>query len=444
MSKVEDFFNGYINLEKTGEFNYGRTLDRMRQLLIACNSPQADIPKTIIIAGSKGKGSTSEMLNCLLQSAGLRVGLYTSPHLLNWTERIRVQNIAIKEAQAQELIQNMFESDVCQQLSPAPTYFEWMTALAWLHFKSQSVDVVIMEVGLGGRFDATNAHPADMAIIAPIGLEHQQILGDNVVQIAKEKSGVIHSGQKVILAKQVSEVHAVLTQAAITAGAEYFDTFKQIKGIRQVLSEFGSRTLIQTQTWGQIEFDLPVLGQHQIENACTAIAALEQYALSEKMNIAVDQIKQGLKHIQCQGRVQLLKYGANPNSIWIIDGAHNRESARALAEAIRLHMQNKFVHLILGMFCDKDINAFMDGIKGMNIKKIYTVNVKSYRSYKSIDLAKALAHTPYIIEACDDLFQAMAVVEKNRQYNDIGVITGSMYLAGEMLLMHHRDELCTN
>ncbi|MFT5207087.1 MAG: dihydrofolate synthase/folylpolyglutamate synthase [Candidatus Omnitrophota bacterium] len=444
MSKAEGFFNSYINLEKTGEFNYGRTLDRMRQLLIACDSPHKSIPKTIIVAGSKGKGSTSEMLNCLLQSAGLRVGLYTSPHLLNWTERIRVQNVAIEEAQAQELIENIFESDACKQLTPEPTYFEWMTALAWLYFKSQGVDVVIMEVGLGGRFDATNAHAADMAIITPIGLEHQQVLGDTVAKIAKEKSGVIHSGQKVILARQAKEAHIVLAEAAIEAGAEYIDTFKQIKGIRQVLSGSGSQTLIQTQTWGELEFELPVLGQHQIENACTAIVALEQYALSEKLDITADKIKRGLNRIQCQGRVQVLRYSPQPNSTWIVDGAHNQESARALAEAIRLHMQNKSVHLIMGMFCDKDIEAFMDGIKGMNIKKIYTVNVKSNRSYTSIDLAKALAHTPYIIEVCDDLAQAVAVVEKNRQFEDIGVITGSMYLAGEMLSMRPKDELCTN
>jgi dihydrofolate synthase/folylpolyglutamate synthase len=429
MRSLESLLNQFINLERTGEFHYGRTLERMSSLCQRLGNPQSGTYDTIVVAGSKGKTSTATYLAGMLQAAGLKVGLYTSPHLLTWHERIRVNGEPITEAEALAEFSRHESSFVIAQSPARPTYFEVMTGLAFLYFKSQKIDVAVLEVGLGGRFDATNVVDSVMSVITPIGLEHQIILGDTINEIAYEKAGIIKDCQVVHSAPQRLEAGEVIQEAA-----------QQKNSVVKILSE------------SRFEGDsLKALGEHQLLNASLALNVAEGYLRSKKIQFIQDTLKKSAEDKVMEGRFEIL----SQCPLLIVDGAHNVDSAKALSKTILHHYPNLKWNLIIGMFRDKKPKEFLQELKSIALKRIIAVPVDSYRSFTAQELISAINSHPEHFASLEhrlrdgsqdssaatqnDRFKnieiALSIEDALDQLNRAGdttptLITGSLYLVG--------------
>ena len=332
--------------------------DRPRRLLQLLGDPhQAYL--AIHIAGTKGKGSVAAMCAAVLRAAGLRVGLYTSPHLRDLRERIRV----IKADDAEGLISKadfVALMDVMKRhfdAVPGVTWFEIMTAVAFRHFADQQVDIAVVEVGLGGRLDATNALTPLVSVITSLSLDHTYLLGDTLAQIAREKGGIIKAGVPVVSAPQSEEAVAVLQ--SIAADRQTHLTFVgqdwQYQGV--------SRKLIITRSPAEAfvpvpsNFELALAGEHQLENGAVALAALERIR-QQVPGITMAAIREGLAAIKWDGRLQIV-FEADNQPTLLVDSAHNKDSAAKLAVALAKDFSYKNLWFIYGAPEDKEIAQMM-------------------------------------------------------------------------------------
>ena len=310
-------------------------LENIRRLLAALGEPHRRFP-SILIGGTNGKGSTASFLASILRASGCRVGLYTSPHLLEFTERIRVDGRAIAKVsvarltnELRSIVADLFTSPHTSQLAPRtpshPTFFEVTTALAFLHFFRSNVDYAVVEVGLGGRFDATNVLDHELAVITNIALEHQDYLGKTLGAIAAEKAGIVREGKHVVTAVDAPEALAVIAEACRVRGAnlvtvhatcEWKIIESDLSGQRFVVSQAGEPTG---------EFAIRLLGRHQVTNAVSALASA-RLLRARGAAISERSIREGLRHARWPGRLQLIP---GPPLV-ILDAAHNPAGAHAL------------------------------------------------------------------------------------------------------------------
>ena len=333
-------------------------LDRMRALLARLNNPQDTVP-TIHITGSKGKGSTSAILESILRAAGYRTALYTSPHLHTERERIRLEGQPIAPATMAACAAKV---RAAAEGLTGLTFFEAITAIAFLAFAEANVDVAIIEVGLGGTLDATNTISTPLAaIITPISLEHTHILGDTHARIARDKAGIIKPGRPVIVALQVDEAWQEIAAVAKQRQAPLVDVAREWTWERRALSLHGQTIALRHHTrpeWAWNNLHLALLGMHQIGNAATAIATLT--TLRERGALAWDDaaLQAGLAHVRWPARTEVL----NAHPFVLVDGAHNDASAEALADTLRdlaFHgdVQWDRLWIVLGVSADKNIAA---------------------------------------------------------------------------------------
>ena len=381
--------------------NFG--LERAQKLAALAGSPQAKL-RFIHVAGTNGKGSTCAMLESIYRAAGLRVGLFTSPHLVSFRERIQVNRQLIPENEIVRLVAEI--QPLLKQFSTDnhPTMFEVVTVMALKYFVEQKCDLVIWETGLGGRLDATTIVTPLVSVITNIALDHTEWLGDTLEKIASEKSGIIKSGVPVITAENQPAALGVIQKAALEKNAP----------LVKVNSEFG----IQNS-------ELSLLGEHQKQNA--ALAAATVRVLQKEIIVSDSQIKIGFQNVNWSGRLQLMQRGGQKI---LLDGAHNVAGAETLRATLEKDFAGNKPVFIFGALADKNWPAICRGLAPI-AAKIITVPVASKRTATAEELANGFRNcdSKLSVLAKANLAEAISA-SKNEPFI---VITGSLYLVGEAL-----------
>ena len=339
-------------------------LKRMQDFLHLLGDPHQKYP-IILVAGTKGKGSTSAMIASALEAGGYRTGLYTSPHLLDYTERIQINKQPIPKEAFSILVKNI--KPVVTKIEGLTT-FEITTALGFLHFAEQKTDIVVAEVGLGGRLDATNVVDPLVSVITSISYDHMNVLGNTLQQIASEKGGIIKRGHPVVFAPQADEALTELNRIAgdnkspiVKVGKDYLfaslshslynQTFLIWPESDQQLADEYIETSGRT-VWEPVRLSIPLLGFHQVENAATAYTTL-QVIKRNGITITEGEIKTGFSNVNWPARFEILQH----DPLLIIDSAHNRDSALKLRLTIDDYLADLPVVLLFGASEDKDING---------------------------------------------------------------------------------------
>lgn len=400
------------------------SLARVETLLDRLGNPHEHLPPVFHVAGTNGKGSTIAFLDACLQADGRSVHAYTSPHLVGFNERIRLDGEAIHPERLYQLLRH------CEEVNggDAITYFEITSAAAFLAFRETPADVLLLEVGLGGRLDATNvvASP-EMCVLTPVGLDHQQFLGESIEEIAAEKAGILKEGTGAVVAPQETAASQIIEARAEELNAPLYRYGKEWRISRQ-----GDGLLYEDEK-GVVELPLPGLfGAHQIINAGAAVAALRH---SRFAGINVDALKRGVERTRWRARLQRLENGAlfeavGEGELWL-DGGHNPAAARILREAMEEMNKarpNKPLHLVAGMMDTKDAQGFFAEFKGL-AQSIATIPIPTEQRSASAKSLLAEAQAAGIKgEAFDSLLEACRAGEGCRV-----LLCGSLYLAGHVL-----------
>ena len=400
-------------------------LDTITELLGYMGNPHRRF-KTVHVTGTNGKGSVCAYIASVLGMAGYRVGLYTSPHLVRFNERIVVDGQEISDADVARIYAEMQPaigrtsggSNVKQ-----PTFFEVTTAMAFHYFAERKIDIGVIEVGMGGRMDATNViHPL-VAVLTRIGLEHTEHLGKSEDRIAREKAGIIKPGCRVVTVDQPT--FPIIAAQASASGCPVTVVGRDVRYRRLSFDRSGQR--IRIEDGGSIDLDIPLLGSYQPENAAIAFAAIRDLT---RMGIRIsgDAIMAGFRETSWPGRMQIVR--SNPTVI--VDGTHNAPGVPALAASLReLFPGEKFV-FVLGILDDKDLKAFADPL-GPLTSRLVIAKPETHRAYSPSEIARAFAGyvsdpllVPKVSEAVD---RAIELAGPDR----IVVVTGSIYTAGEAL-----------
>jgi len=397
------------------------TLDRVERLLAALGHPERQLPPVIHIAGTNGKGSTQAMLRAGLESAGKRVHAYTSPHLARFHERIRLAGELVSEPMLAALLH---DCEVANGKAPI-TFFEITTAAAFLGFARTPADYTLLEVGLGGRLDATNVIevPA-LSIITPVSIDHQQYLGETLAEIAGEKAGILKRGVPAIIGPQQDAALEVIETRAARLG-----TPLKIYGQHWHVTEEHARLVYQDED-GLLDLPMPVLiGAHQVQNAGVVIAALRALGFNETVCAAA------LTNVDWPARLQKLRHGplvdaASQGELWL-DGGHNPAAGQALAEALG-RLPKRPTHLICGMLNTKDIGGYLRPLVAC-ANTLHGVSIPGETATLSAaDTVAAAKEAGFqAVEAHDVLAAIKDIVAVDPSARIL--ICGSLYLAGTVL-----------
>ena len=411
-------------------------LDRMQRLCELLGDPQRGF-RSILVAGTNAKGSICAMTYEILRAANLRAGLYTSPHLEDVRERIRVNvdsrpstvdsqethdHIGQREfASLVKRLQPVIDSLKQDKMYGAPTYFEALTALAFLYFYQRGVDVAVLEVGLGGRLDATNVVEPAVSILAPIGLDHTDVLGSDVLAIAKEKAGIVKSGV-VVTASQKPDVLGYLRRTAAERGCRLVEYGRDISARIISHDPRGLTLAVQGVRGSYEELRLPLLGRHQAENAAVAVAAME---LLSDTGVPHSAVRSGLARAQWPGRLEVMP----GKPLVVFDGAHNAEAAQALRAALEELWPDRPKHLVIGMSRDKSLKD-VAAILGPIAASVTCSTSHHPRACDPHELARLFApHHPkagVVNDPVDALMYLLNVAEPD----SVIVVTGSLFLVG--------------
>lgn len=441
------YWFGRINYELRAPQPGDLKLDRMRSLLRLLGDPQNRF-RIIHVAGSKGKGSTSAMLASILRRSGYRTGLFTSPHLTEVEERIQVDGVSITRAELTALMADIQaaaddspndHSALSTHHSPqAPTFFEIATALGFLHFARRRVDIAVIEVGLGGRFDSTNVCQPMVSLITSISFDHTQQLGNTLASIAMEKSGIIKPGRPVVSGTTLAEPRRVIESIAgerraplRELGRDFHFTYEP--GRVAVQSERLPRVQVRTrrQLWPVMELGL--LGQHQAENAAVAIATVEELR-EQGLRIDDQAVASGLAEVCWPARLEVVRR----RPLVVLDCAHNVASAQALVDTLLLSFPPTRRHLIFAGSNDKDLAGMLRLLTPHFEHVYFTSYAHSLRSVPPDKLAEFLPVPDIAHTLCPTAKDAWQQACASSAPDDLICITGSVFLAGEL-----RPLICT-
>ncbi len=435
--ETTQYLESFINYENIPAYPYKEslTLERIRGFLEAIGSPQYSL-KCIHVAGTKGKGSTCAFLTYILRQAGYKVGLYTSPHLSDFRERIRIlKRSSVVSRQSQEDFEGAISkdalNDLTETLRPAIdkynknskygslSFFEVYTALAFIYFKEKKVDFAVLETGLGGRLDATNVVNPLACVITPISYEHTQKLGNTLREIATEKAGIIKSCQPIVItAPQGKEAMEVIRNKCVKVGAKLYAVGKDITFKVQ-----GSGFRVQGLTARYKNLRIGLLGRHQLINAAVAIGATEALG-NYGINVSAGSIKKGLYNTVWPGRCEVIA----KNPFIVLDGAQNVASSKALKQTIKESFKYKKLILVLGISSDKDIKGICSQLYDLADTVILTQS-HNPRAAKSEVLAGYFNGKDTCITA--NITEAGGFASGIAQKEDLVLVTGSLFVVGE-------------
>jgi len=425
------FLDRFTNYERALRYPYdgwAMNLTRVGRVLSVLDQPQQKF-QVIHLAGTKGKGSTAALIESLLRRAGYRTGLYTSPHLLSFHERIQVMGERISAEAVARVTSRLIPAAGAVERESALgelTYFEILTALALAHFAESGVEAAVLEAGLGGRYDATNICDPAVAVVTPISYDHMDILGETLAQIAGEKAMIIKPGRPAAVGPQPAEAFAVLTARAQAVAAplvrledHYRWPRRQESLAGEVFDLVGDRRLPGLK--------LPLLGDHQLQNAALAVLVCDLFAGRDRP-IPESAIREGLAQVRWPARFQVI---AGKPAI-VLDGAHNADSARYLAATLKRIFPGQKVRAVIGLGADKDVEGFFRELKPALFGVILTRS-QTMKAVPGERLAAALAGFAGEVEEVARVEDAVQQALAQAEAEEVVLITGSFYVIGEAI-----------
>ncbi len=412
----------------------------MRAILRELGDPQRRFP-SVLIAGTNGKGSTAATLASILRAAGHRTGLYISPHLLRVNERIRVNGEEIGEQEFGDIHQRV--EAVARRLVEAgelpwhPSFFEVLTAMAFDCFAGAGVEIAILEVGMGGRLDATNVVEPVVSVITDIALDHQKFLGDTITQIAREKAGIIRPGGVVVTLPQHPEANDVIGNTIAERGGRAVSAVPYVPpvspGARDVpgVAPNGVRTSYPLRVMGEeIVVDSPLVGRHQLRNIALAIAAAEELNRAG-FRVTARDIERGIRETRWPGRFQRIAGTAHSPEI-ILDVAHNPAGAWALRSALSEYAGDRPLVLVFGVMRDKAVGEIAEILFPL-AERVIATRADNPRSASPEEIREAAARTGAETELAPTVAAALARASELVEQDGVVVVTGSIYVVGEAL-----------
>ncbi|MFN7038604.1 MAG: bifunctional folylpolyglutamate synthase/dihydrofolate synthase [Alphaproteobacteria bacterium] len=412
--------------------NFG--LERIRALLKELGDPHKHIPPTIHITGTNGKGSTLSFIRSILEHSGYKLHTYTSPHLIRFNERIKIAGVEISDNEINELASMCKKAE--SRLTQPVSFFEGVTAMAFLAYKNTYADFTLLEVGMGGRLDATNVVENTIAsVVTPISYDHTQQLGQTLAQIAFEKAGILRKNTKAIISMQTDEASNVLNNQAELLNAPVYE-YEYDFGCEKLDGQF-----IYKDNKGEVYFPLPsLLGDHQIINATTAIATIKNLDIK---NVTDDKIASAIQNTYWPGRLEQLKKGRVVQSLpsglelWM-DGAHNDSGAQILANWCSVN-NDQPIYLICGMTKGRDSNNFLSYFKNI-VDLVIGVRVENESmSYLGDYITKAALNLGIKSVSLDSIEDGIEYIVNNFSNGKI-LVCGSLYLAGELMVKNNSHE----
>jgi dihydrofolate synthase/folylpolyglutamate synthase len=423
-----DYVLSFADYERASRSAVVFDLRRMEMLLEKLGNPERRaIP--LHVAGTKGKGSTAAMIASILTAAGYKTGLYTSPHLHSFTERIQVDKVPIAEAEFARLVEVMKpEVKAVNDFGAFGelTTFELLTTLAVAYFKGRGVNFQVLETGLGGRLDATNVVGPGVCVITSISYDHTEVLGDTLAQIAAEKTGIIKPGSIVVSSPQFPEAMAVIEEVCRERGVRLVKVGDDVTWERKAFSSDGQSFQLKG-IEHEYSLSLPLLGEYQLENAATAVTAVE--VLGERgVVVSAKAITSGLTQVHWLGRLQILR-----REPWfVVDCAHNAYSAKRLAEALRQYFDFERAVFILGVSSDKDINGIVAELVPLGGTIIVT-STQHPRALEPAKLAAEFSKRGIIPEVVENVTSAVDLALARVRPEDLICATGSIFVVAEVM-----------
>ncbi len=421
-----DTLYDFINYELKRQDRYSpdvMTLDRPRELLEKLGNPQQRYP-TIHLTGTKGKGSVGAMSASILQAAGYRVGLYSSPHLQDFRERFQINQELISQ---DDLAQIVYDIKPALDAVEGITWFEVVTALAFEYFARQQVDIAVIEVGLGGRLDATNVLTPLVSIITSLSFDHIHLLGNSLASIAAEKGGIIKPGIPVISAPQQLEAQTVLKRIASEHNAPLTLVGTDWE-YRSLSATRNGQSIVATHKNGtETTYTTALTGEHQAINTAVTIAAIEQVVASG-IEVSDTAIQEGLRTVNWPGRLEVVQ----ENPLVVLDAAHNRASAKWLRESLSTLFNARPITLVFGAKGDKDIHGMMEELLPIVDQIIITQAVDS-RAESPEEIVNIIQDIGYQGEIQVIPVVSNAIAAATTSVGDTGMVclTGSLYVVGE-------------
>ena len=429
-------------------------LKHMRVLLEAMGHPQKTFP-SVLIAGTNGKGSTAATLASILRASGLKTGLYTSPHLIRINERVRVQAEPIDDDEFARLhgaVDGVAERLVQEgELPWHPSFFEMMTAIAFSHFSRERVDLAVLEVGMGGRLDATNVVEPLLSVITDISLDHQKFLGNTVSEIAREKAGIIRRGVVVVTLPQQPAANDVIGNTILDLEAIAVSAVRYVPPLSPGSKPYlvtrtrnqslpGEQAATASENWYQYPLQVmgkeilvqsPLVGRHQLRNVALAIAGAEELAKHGLLGITPTSIERGIRETRWPGRFQVIR----ANDLWpeiVLDVAHNPAGAWALRSALSERYDDRPLIFVFGAMRDKAISEMTEILFPLAVRVMVT-RPANPRSAAPEEIQQAASRTGTDMEAENDVGRALERARSRAPKNAVIVITGSIYLVGEAM-----------
>lgn len=408
-------------------------LRRVDELLARLGNPHLKA-KTVHIAGTKGKGSVAAMVASALVAAGYDTGLFTSPHLVTFNERIRVNDRLISDRELVALVERL-QPEVAVVNEKATygriTTFELMVALAFGYFELKKVDWQVIEVGLGGRLDATNVVQPEVAVITSISLDHTEVLGDTLAEIATEKAGIIKPGVSLVISPQAAEAAGVIEEVCLAVGVKPVRVGSDVTW-QKLASDIDRQSLLVKGRLDSYRLSIPLLGQHQLRNAATAVAVME--ILQEKgFHISPENIVDGFSRVNWPGRLQVLRR----RPLLVVDGAHNPDSAAKLRQALEEYFDFDRAILIIGTSSDKDVAGIVAELAPLFDEVIVTRSIHP-RALETAPIAAEFKRYGLEAKETGDIVEALPLALARAGEKDIICVTGSLFVvAGAIAQAEH-------
>ena len=401
-------------------------LGRMRVLLERLGDPHLKTP-TIHVTGTKGKGSTAATIASVLTAQGYTPGLFTSPHLHTFRERIQFNSAPVTEGEFASLVQDIWpvaESISIEGTQGSVTTFELLTAMAFLHFYQRRASFQVIEVGLGGRLDSTNLVRPEVCVFTSISLDHTHILGDTVERIAHDKAGIVKPGSVAVTSPQEPGVNKVLEDACREHGVTLVSVERECNWRREDF-DLSGQSFVVNAPWGEFHLRTPLLGAHQLENGATALVTL-QVLNDLGFTISDDSLARGFESVAWPARLEVL----SRQPLVVADGAHNPYSARKLREALRQYFSPDRLVYVVGLSADKNASSIIREL-AQDAAMVIVTRSRHPRAAQTETLAEGFRQVGIEAREVDTVEDALKYAISQAQQGDLVAVTGSLFVAAE-------------